>query len=372
MSKSYDPFVDVKISGFEKQEQDYQKRVAEINNSTKLSEEESLGILQKTFESHRKAKISYIESATHMPFSTLSQYLALASDNDTMLSFRDSGQASLERLKEGATGKGFSEKAKSSQYGQSLAGYIPIQQEFSKAGDKGQAAEYNKMVNHRLNESSGAIANIDIALRVMNLEGATTPPKELNHLFETSEIVTSKPLLNKSGKQIFGFLGEDKIPLCSTSSKEPIFAIKNGENSYINEKTGEAFIPPELVKPIAIDTLAYITGVEKTGEEWVAKVQPITGDHDQLFIGTKSTRGDVVLDDHLTNKFGEQDDISIAVSTALIHDTKTTGAVKHAADSGAGSHKDSLREDDYDRLTTKFSSEEPLKDIISDPNIKEL
>ena len=366
MSKTpYDPFVDVKISGFDQIEEDYQKRIKTINTSESLSEEESLRQLGEAFEDHKKVKIAYIEDTTHMPFSTISQYLTLAGDNDTMLSFRDSGPASLKRLKEGATGKGFSEKAKSAEYGKALAGYIPIQQEFSKAGEKGQAAEYNKTVHKRLDESSILLENVDTILARMNSESAEKPFEELTHIFETSEIVTSKPLLDKSGKQIYGFLSEEGKPLCHESLKEPIFATRNEDGTYINEKTGEIFAPQEKSNPVAISTLAYATGIEKIAGEWKVKVQPITGDHDQLFMGTKAIRGDVITDDHIMHKFGEQDDISVAVSTALIHDTKEVGAVKHATDSGAGSHKDSVKEDDYNLLSEHFSSTLDLNDIIA-------
>ncbi len=372
MSKTlYDPFVDVKISGFDKIENAYQKRIEIINTSTSMSEEESLRQLKEEFENHQKIKIAYIEDTTHMPFSTISQYLTLVSDNDLVLSFRDSGPASLKRLKEGATGKGFSEKAKSAQYGKALAGYIPIQQEFSKAGGKGQAVEYNKTVRKRIEECKALLGNITTILERMNSEHSDKPTEELARIFETSEIVTSKPLLDRLGRQIYGFTSEEHKPLCYESSQEPIFATKNDDGTYVNEKNGEIFVPPSGANSTAISILAYVTDVEKIDGEWKIKVQSITGDHDQLFIGTKAIRDDVVADDHIMRKFGEQDAISIAVSTALIHDTKEIGAVKHAADSGAGSHKNSVKEDDYNMLSEHFSNSMDLTDIMQSPILQE-
>ena len=91
-----------------------------------------------------------IEEALNQPLAMVIKKANFADLNDSVIIDRDPGKKAMIRMRDDdAAGKTLHEKAKSSVHGIALAGYIPVDQEFGKAGDSGQTARFNDVVTKR-------------------------------------------------------------------------------------------------------------------------------------------------------------------------------------------------------------------------------
>jgi hypothetical protein len=364
-------YSDIKISGFEEDEVIYKEKARSLILAG-LDEALEIEKLKALALDHFIKKIKFIEETTHMPFEAIVSYLKVASEKDVVISFRDPGMPSMHKLKQGATGKPYSEKAKSSRFGKSLSGYIPINQEFSKASEKSQITFYNKKLKRRILDSLDEIKKLRTIIYRLNLREYEFNLKNISEFISSKELVTPVDLLDKQGRQIYGIIGCDNSPVLNKISGEPIFLIKDYNSKYIDEDTLKEFNLTQKHKLIAIKVLATVIGLERIDGKLDFKIQKITSDHDLLFISTKSARGDVILEKEITDKFGEQDKILIELSSSLMQETIKMGAVKHATDSGGGSHENSLADDDYKILGDYFLSERSLLEILNNKIIHKL
>lgn len=102
---------------------------------------------QEDIEHATKKYTLEIEEALNQPIDIILKKSQFTNLNDTIIIDRDPGKQAMERMRDNSsTGKSLHEKAKSSIHGNSLAGYIPINQSFSKAGDDGRGERFNRIV----------------------------------------------------------------------------------------------------------------------------------------------------------------------------------------------------------------------------------
>lgn len=359
------------VPGYEARDSEYDDLIGELisREDGALSLDEELEVINIIETERIENKIAYLEELTHIPYPAMEKYLKLAQENEAVLSFRDPGLHALIQMKKGATGKGYSEKGKSSTYGINLAGLIPEKQEYSKAAEKDQAEIYNVMVQKRLFDSELALAELKAELDSEPFSELDKLPVEKQDEIVDREIVVSKLLFTPDNKIVYGVEDKDGNPLKKDGSDEPVFVVHRTDGTIIDEETRNPYIVLEGYYLNEIKIIAAVTEAYKQEGKWKFKTKNITADHDQLFIGSKAERGDVELESEITEKFGEQDKVSIAVSKVLIDNTRKFGAVKHAADSGAGTHKDSLKEEHYGILSESILSEESLHTIMFSDDI---
>jgi hypothetical protein len=301
------------------------------------------------------AKIDALENATHLPIENIKSYLDIVSANDIVVSFRDPGEFSLVRLKNGADGKTFTEKGKSSVHGRALAGFIPRNQALSKAGDDGREAAFNKKVEDRLEECRGEIAQIEQKLR----NGEPIDPS----VFEQN-LVISKPLLSADGREVFFLSNGDGVPV--REGGNPVFYLKNADGTYVREDNGEIYDARVVGSLEVVEVISYVAGVENGAI--ISK--PIAGDHDLLSVGVKAARTDQVREEYVLENIGDPDEYSLAIAGALIVDTVGNKAVRHGVDAGGFGGIDSLDPLEMRRLNTSFvlaNSKEMLAAAISSP-----
>lgn len=155
-------------------------------------------------------------------------------------------------------------------------------------------------------------------------------------------------------------------------SEEPIFAYKNKETgAFIDEKTNQEIIITPEQNFQELEVMSYITGIIKGKDgKFQLQTQSITGDHDQLAIGTKISRGSTLQDTNLSEEAGFSDDIGHAATVALIDETKKSGAVRHGQDAGGAGTKNSLTATEMQIITTNLKKSNKIDDFLSNDDIK--
>lgn len=307
-----------------------------------------------------------IEEALNQPLSMVIRKAQFTDLNDSVIFDRDPGKRAMERMRDdNATGKSLHEKAKSSVHGISLAGYIPIDQTFGKAGDDGRASRFNDIVAKRFADQREDIEILNQILEVKNSTGNLT--QEQNRQLEkilSENPVTKLPLIDAQGREIYGF---------RQGAEKPVFAYKNSKGVFINEETGQEVIPPQGKQFEQIEVLSYITGIERGDNgKFQLRTQKITGDHDQLAIGTRIERGSTLQDKALSSDKGFADDVGHAVTVALIDETKASGAIRHGQDAGGSGTKGSLSIKELDAITTSVSNSSDLSSFLENPEVLEI
>jgi hypothetical protein len=303
------------------------------------SEEE---ILRATQEYTKK-----IEEATNQPWNIVHKKVQFTNLNGMVVIDRDPGRNTMIRMRDGgATGKSLHEKAKSSVHGISLAGYIPFNQVFGKAGDNGQTKRFNDVVKKRFESQKEDEIKLNALVDLLNSGQILTKEQEQEKKeILAKDLVSKQQLQNEQGKEIYGYRDD---------SKKPVFAYKNENGEFTNEETGENLDIESKKKLEKIEVISYVTDIEKNAQgQFQIKVQKITGDHDQLSVGTRAKRSATLDDITLSSDRGFADDIGHAVTAALIDETKESGAVRHGEDSGGAGTRGSLSLVDLKNITAK-------------------
>lgn len=320
---------------------------------------------QEEIELATKKYTIQIEEALNQPIDIILKKSQFTNLNDTIIIDRDPGKQAMERMRDNnATGKSLHEKAKSSIHGNSLAGYIPINQSFSKAGDDGRAERFNRIVLDRFASQKTDIKQLESILETKNSGQHLSPEQEEKlKVILAKNPISKKQLTDSKGRVIYGF---------RAGSEEPIFAYKNKKTgAFINEKTNQEIIISPGQNFQKIEIMSYITGITK-GEngKFQLQTQSITGDHDQLAIGTKIKRGSTLQDINLSGESGFSDDIGHAATVALIDETKKSGSVRHGQDAGGAGTKNSLTDTEMQIITTNLKKSNNIDDFLSNDNIK--
>lgn len=307
-----------------------------------------------------------IEEALNQPIAMVLKKANFTDLNDSVIIDRDPGKKAMIRMRDDdAAGKTLHEKAKSSVHGISLAGYIPVDQEFGKAGDSGQTARFNDIVTKRFADQREDEDKLNSMVALKNEGKSLTKEQnqELEQILSTNPVAKMQ-LKDEQGREIYGVREE---------LKEPIFAYKDGDGKFRDEKDGNIVEPPEGKAFKKIEVLSYISGIEKNyNGEYQLKTQKITGDHDQLSVGTKIRREDTLQDKNLSSDKGFADTVGHAITTALIDETKSSGAVRHGQDSGGTGTKGSLSKEELQELITNINSSKDLTEFLDKPETKKI
>lgn len=393
--------------------------------------------LEKYADAVKEATKEYttsIETALNQPIEVVLQNANVTNINDITIAYRDAGAQATERMKEGATGKTLTEKPKSSKHGIALAGYIPIDQSFGKAGDSGQSDRFNKIVDERfakgklyadtlsemsshLNESGSKstpsantvmkdkegrelhvlvddkgkniVDNHNMPMfaykdnqgqyhnKVGNQE-VNIPDKASFKKLQLQDVLEHNPVAktivkDKENREIYGVVN-DKGQALKDDKGKPTFAYKNDKGEYCNEVDGAVLQVQDQKSFKKMEALSYISGISKNeAGEFQLTTQKITGDHDQLAIGTKGVRGDKIDDKEISSTKGFADDHGLAATVALIDETKKTGAVRHGQDAGGAGTKGSLSQEDLGNITKVTQQENAsISNFLDNPEIKKL
>ncbi len=328
------------------------------------------GASLQSVEEATKAYTLAIEESLNQPIEVVLQNANVTQVNDIVIAYRDAGAQATARMKEGATGKTLTEKPKSSKHGIALSGYIPIEQSFGKAGDSGQAERFNKIVDERFKKGQKYVDQLDQIVIDLNSGAITEKPAELNEILEHYPVARTV-VTDKEGREIYGLVDDKGLAIRDAEGK-PSFAYKNERGEYCNEVDGSAIEIPNNTSFKKIEALSYISGIERGSDgQYKLTTQKITGDHDQLAIGTKGIRGDKIDDKEITATKGFADDHGLAVTLALIDETKKTGAVRHGQDAGGAGTKGSLSEDNLALIAElAVSAPKDISEFLHNDQIK--
>lgn len=303
---------------------------------------------QEEVEAATKAYVEKIELSVNQPLAMIIKKAQTCSLNEMILIDRDPGKKAMERMRdEGAFGKSLHEKPKSSVHGASLAGYIPIDQNLGKAGDSAQASRFNNIIKNRFKEQEKKDLALSKLLAVLNSGKNLTKDqqKKMRDLL-SSDMVMAVDLRDKNNNEVLAYRDEGKTP---------VFAYLH-DGKLLYESNGEEVKKDEIALFKKVQVLSYITGVINRDGKYELVTQKITGDHDQLAVGTKISRNATLQDKHLIYEKGFADDVGHSITAALIEETKASGAVRHGQDAGGAGTKDSLSLIDYKTILRELDT----------------
>lgn len=306
-----------------------------------------------------------IEDATNQPLATILKKAQMCNLNEMVLIDRDPGSKARDRMKEGAFGKSLHEKAKSSVHGVSLAGYIPLDQNLSKAGDNGQAERFNSIVKNNFKEQEKKLKKLEQYIEKLNSNEKLSESQErkMDELI-SEHLVSAVDLNDLEGNKIYAYREQQEKPIFAYEKLGKLFY--ESDNSEVKEE--------DLAKFNKVQVLSYITGVRSSKGIYEMVKQKITGDHDQLAVGTKIERNNTLdpkLHKDITFHRGFSDDVGHAITSALIDETKASGAVMHSQDAGGAGTLDSLNDRDYQEIQNSMSKKYLFK-FLKSQNIMDL
>lgn len=266
-------------------------------------------------------EIEDLSKISHIPASEIEKFATIAVLNGAGFGFRPvNPEAERVIEKYGAVGKDFSIKGKSASEGP-IAGLVPVDPAFSKLGSNNEKDKIHKF--QHINEE--ALRKKDPVSKE-NLYGTYTPK-------------------NDAGERYYGFVGKEGEPL-KDKNGAIVYAHKR-DHKYINMADGSEISVPKHYKSKIVTVMGY---AEK-GKNNEKIVRPATADADQLTQGIMDKEDyEKQYQDEKINKatdeelpelkkkeikeIGSTNAQGAALTRTLIAETKETGMVRHADESG--------------------------------------